>query len=144
MKVAAILAAKGTRVATIRPSASLTQTVTRFRSEGIGALVVTDPDETVLGLITERDVINALADIGAEVLSHSVEEVMSGRPATCAPDDDIKAVMATMTQRRLRHLPVLDAGGLAGIVSIGDVVKIRLDEMALETNVLRDAYIAKT
>ena len=144
MKVAAILAAKGTRVATIRPSASVTQAVTRFRSEGIGALVVTDPDETVLGLITERDVINALADIGAEILSHSVEEVMSGRPATCAPDDDIKAVMATMTQRRLRHLPVLDAGGLAGIVSIGDVVKNRLDEMALETNILRDAYIAKT
>ncbi len=144
MKVAAILAAKGTRVATIRPSASVTQAVTRFRSEGIGALVVTDPDEAVLGLITERDVVNALVDIGAEVLSRSVEEVMNRRPATCTPDDDVKVVMATMTQHRLRHLPVLDADGLAGIVSIGDVVKNRLDEMALEADVLRDAYIAKT
>ncbi len=144
MKVAAILAAKGTRVATIRPSASVTQAVARFRSEGIGALVVIDPDEAVLGLITERDVINALVDIGAEVLSRSVEEVMNRRPAPCAPDDDVKVVMATMTQRRLRHLPVLDADGLVGIVSIGDVVKNRLDEIALEADVLRDAYIAKT
>ncbi len=144
MKVAAILAAKGTRVATIRPSASVTQAVARFRSEGIGALVVIDPDEAVLGLITERDVINALVDIGAEVLSRSVDEVMNRRPALCAPDDDVKVVMTTMTQRRLRHLPVLDADGLAGIVSIGDVVKNRLDEIALEADVLRDAYIAKT
>lgn len=67
---------------------------------------------------------------------------MNRRPAACAPEDDVKTVMATMTQRRLRHLLVLEAGRLAGIVSIGDVVKSRLDEMALEASVLRDAYIA--
>ena len=143
MKVAAILSAKGARVATIRPSASVAQAVGRFRTEGIGALVVTDPDDTILGLITEREIVVGLADIGAEILSRAVEEVMNRRPATCTPADDVKAVMATMTHRRLRHLPVLEKGGLAGIVSIGDVVKNRLDEMALEANVLRDAYISR-
>lgn len=143
MNVAAILAAKGTRVATIRPTASVMQAVARFRAESIGALVVSDQMQTLLGLVTERDVINALADEGVEVLAQPVERLMHRHPATCAPGDDVKAVMTTMTQRRLRHLPVLDAGGLAGIISIGDVVKNRLDDMALEASVLRDAYIAK-
>ena len=142
MKVAAILSAKGTRVATIRPTASVGQAIARFRAEGIGALVVVGLNESLLGLIAERDVINALAEIGTEVLSKQVEGVMNRRPATCTPEDDVKAVMTTMTQRRLRHLPVLDEGALAGIVSIGDIVKNRLDEMAFEANVLRDAYIA--
>jgi CBS domain-containing protein len=143
MNVAAILATKGTRVATIRPTASVMQAVSRFRAEGIGALVVSDQERTLLGLITERDVVNALAEEGVEALARPVELLMHRRPVTCAPEDDVKMVMAAMTQRRLRHLPVLDAGRLAGIISIGDVVKNRLDDMALEASVLRDAYIAK-
>jgi len=142
MKVASILAGKGSRVATIRPSAPVSQAVKRFHAESIGALVVTDTHEAILGLITERDIVHGLAEQGRAVLERRIEELMNRRPGTCAPDDDIKSVMATMTRRRLRHVVVLEAGRLAGIVSIGDVVKNRLDEMALEANVLRDAYIA--
>jgi len=143
MNVASILAAKGSRVATIRPTASVMQAVERFRAENIGALVVSDQEQSLLGLITERDVVTALADEGAKALTQPVERLMNRRPATCTPEDEVKAVMAVMTQRRLRHLPVLDDGRLAGIVSIGDVVKNRLDDMAFETSVLRDAYIAR-
>lgn len=143
MKVSEILAKKGTRVATIRPTASVAQAVARFRTEGVGALVVVGLDANMMGLIAERDIVTALAENGSESLSQPVEEAMNRRPATCTPSDDIKAVMATMTQRRLRHVVVVQSGKLAGIISIGDVVKSRLDEMVLETNLLRDAYIAK-
>ncbi|MDP6342226.1 MAG: CBS domain-containing protein [Alphaproteobacteria bacterium] len=142
MHVQAILDDKGTTVATIRPNAPLTQAIERFRNEGIGALVVTDTAGGILGVLAERDVVHGLAEQGGDVLQQTVEAVMHRRPATCAAEDDIREAMQTMTRRRLRHLPVLADGQLAGIISIGDVVKNRLDEMTLEMNVLRDAYIA--
>ncbi len=143
MHVHTILANKGSSVSMIRPSASLALAITRFRAENIGALVVVDPNGTILGLVTEREVVHGLAEDGVQLLERSVEEVMHRRPATCSPDDEIKDVMATMIERRVRHVPVVADGGLAGIVSLGDLVKNRLDEMALEANVLRDAYAGR-
>ena len=143
MKVQDILNAKGAGFSTIRPTATVAAAVGRLKAEGIGALVVTDQSEALLGLVAERDIVQGLAERGADLLQLTVADIMHKRPGTCAPEDDVKEIMATMTTKRRRHLVVLTDGKLSGIVSIGDVVKNRLDEMALETSMLRDAYIAR-
>ncbi len=142
MKVSDILSSKGNAVSTIPPDVRVGVVVARFNEEHIGSLVVTDPAGVMVGLIAERDIVRALGERDGDLFERRVRDVMHRQPATCAPDDDIKSVMRTMTQRRLRHLPVLQASALVGMVSIGDVVKHRLDEMELEANVLRDIYIA--
>ena len=110
---------------------------------GIGALVVSADDRTVKGTISERDVVRGLNKHGAAVLDLRAADVMSRNPPTCSSGDSLQHVMAEMTRTRHRHVPDLDdEGNLCGIVSIGDVVKYRLDEMELETSVLRDAYRA--
>jgi CBS domain-containing protein len=143
MKVASILKTKGTRVATISPDASIATGARRLRDEHIGALVVTDVAGSVAGIITERDIVHALADRAAALLDLPVSAAMTRAPIICTPDDDIPSVMSRMTHFRVRHLPVMVAGRLAGIVSIGDVVKHRLDELELEAGVLRDAFLAR-
>jgi CBS domain-containing protein len=144
MKVREILEAKGRRVVTIRPDATIATAVHRLALERIGALVVSEDGSSVAGILSERDIVRALAQEGAEIMgtSQRVADVMTTGVATCSMDDNIKAVMAEMTRRRFRHLPVIENGRLAGIVSIGDVVKSRLGEMELETVMLREAYIA--
>jgi CBS domain-containing protein len=89
-------------------------------------------------MISERDVVNCMAERGPACIETPVEAAMTRRVITCAPDDSIAAIARTMTTNRIRHLPVVDGGRLAGIVSVGDVVKARLDEMELEAGVLRD------
>jgi CBS domain-containing protein len=144
VKVRDILGDKGNRVVTIRPDASVSTAVHRLVLERIGALVVTEDGRHIAGIISERDIVAALANDGAELLApgHRVADLMSRNVFTCTPDDTVKQVMAEMTRRRVRHIPVLEDGQLAGIVSIGDVVKSRLGEVELEATVLRDAYIA--
>lgn len=142
MKVASILKVKGTTVVTTPPRTSVAASARLLRDERIGALVVSEHD-TVLGIITERDIVQGLADRGPSLLDLPVSLVMTRAPVTCTPDDDIQAVMRQMTRLRVRHLPVMVGGRLRGIVSIGDVVKHRLDELELETNVLRDAFLAR-
>jgi CBS domain-containing protein len=144
MKVREILEAKGRRVVTIRPDATIATAVHRLALERIGALVVSEDGRSVAGILSERDIVRALAQEGAEIMgtSQRVADVMTTGVATCSMEDNIKAVMAEMTRRRFRHLPVIEDGRLAGIVSIGDVVKSRLGEMELETVMLREAYIA--
>jgi CBS domain-containing protein len=144
VKVREILDAKGRRVVTIRPDATVATAVHRLALERIGALVVSEDGRRVAGILSERDVVAALAGEGAELLATSrrVADVMTRNVVTCTPDDTVKHVMREMTRRRFRHLPVLEGGQLAGIVSIGDVVKSRLEEVELEATVLRDAYIA--
>ncbi len=142
MKVLDLLKSKGGAVSTIYPEARVSAVLERFVDEPIGSLVVTTPDGAIVGLVAERDIVQALGRRGGKILDLHVSQIMHPNPVTCAPDDAIKSVMKTMTQRRLRHLPVMAAGRLAGIVSIGDIVKHRLDEMELESNVLRDMYIA--
>jgi CBS domain-containing protein len=142
MTVAAILKSKGSHVETIGPETPLRVAAWNLKTKGIGALVVVAEGERVRGIISERDIVRALTEHGPDVVRLSVSDVMTPRVKTCSPDDSITAVMARMTRDRIRHLPVIDAGHLAGLVSIGDVVKYRLDELELEANVLRDTLIA--
>lgn len=143
MKIENILAAKGRTVETIAPHAPVTTAIDRLARAGIGALVVSSDGETVLGLIAERDVVLALSRHGAAALALSVSDVMSTAFSTATADAPLADVMVEMTSRRRRHLPVLEGGKLVGIVSVGDLVKNRLNELELETNVLRDAYVAQ-
>jgi CBS domain-containing protein len=142
MNVEGILRAKGARVVTIKRDATVASLVRGLRDERIGAMVVSDDGRTVEGIVSERDVVRGLADAGAQVLEQRVAQIMTAPVRTCSANDPVKSVMETMTLHRIRHLPVLVDGELAGIVSIGDVVKNRLDEMATEASVLRAAYLA--
>lgn len=142
MKVRDIVKAKGEAVETIRPDASLDIAVHRLAALGIGALVVSADGRRMEGVLSERDVVRGLVKHGERLLSLPVSAVMSKAAPVCAPDTSIKAAMAEMTRSRHRHLPVVEGGELRGMVSIGDVVKHRLEEMELEASVLRDAYIA--
>jgi CBS domain-containing protein len=141
MNVENILMQKGTDVATIGPEASIKRAADWLRAKGIGALVVAR-DDAVLGIISERDIVHALSQYGEAVASISVKDIMTHGLITVAPGDDLNRMMRLMTRHRVRHLPVLRNGKLAGIISIGDVVKRRLDDLELETSVLRDVYIA--
>jgi CBS domain-containing protein len=141
MFVEEILQKKGHDVLTIRPTASVREAVRRLSLERVGALIVSEDGERLQGIISERDVILSLARRGANLLDERVSDVMMQSVPTCAPDDKLKSVMAVMTQKRARHMPVLERGRLCGIVSIGDIVKHRLEDLELKSAVMRDAYI---
>jgi CBS domain-containing protein len=141
MKVEAVLAVKGREVASINPSATLATVAQRLRLERIGSLVVLE-DGKLVGIISERDVVHAFAAHRAEASEIKVADVMTRDLVTCRPEDSLTRVLGLMTRHRVRHLPVLEGGRLAGLISIGDAVKHRLDELELEAAVLRDAYIA--
>ena len=144
MKVEVVLAAKGRDVETTTPDAEMRLVIHKMTTLGIGALVVSPDGRKVTGTVSERDVVRAINKHGAAVLDLHARDVMSRNTPTCSPDDLLQQVMAQMTRTRHRHVPVVDDdGNLCGIVSIGDVVKRRLDEMELEASVLRDAYIAR-
>lgn len=137
MNVNDILKAKGREVATVAPDATVTDAVQLLHRRGIGALVVSADGNRLDGILSERDIVHALAAHGAAVLDRRVAELMTRRVVTCTPDDTIAELMGEMTRRRIRHLPVVDRDRLAGLVSIGDVVKNRLEEMESETTSLR-------
>ncbi len=141
MNVSTILAKKGHAVATTRSGVTIKTVADRLRFEDIGALVVVDEDDHVEGLISERQIVRALSEHGVYAPELRVRDIMAQHVVTCAPDDDVGHLMSLMTRHRARHLPVVADGRLAGIISIGDVVKYRLDELRLETRVLRDVYI---
>jgi len=141
MRVAAILQAKGGAVETIRPDAKVLVAVHRLRMQNVGALVVSSDGARVEGVLSERDIVHGLTRHGAGLLDLDVGAVMSHGVPVCGPDDSLASVMAMMTRTRNRHVPVLEDGRLCGIVSVGDAVKHRLEEMELETSVLRDAYL---
>jgi CBS domain-containing protein len=137
MNVEAILGAKGRAVVTIAPEASIGDAVALLKRKGIGAIVVSAGDGTVAGILSERDIVHALADRGAGLVELPVSALMTRHVFTCKPGDSVAELMAEMTQRRIRHLPVLEHERLAGIVSIGDLVKSRLDEVESEATSLR-------
>lgn len=142
MKVQEILNTKSAGVTVVRPQETVDMLTHRLRLEGIGSAVVSSDGVTAEGIISERDIVRGLADHREGVLAMPVSELMTRGVTTCAPGDNIKDIMRTMTQKRIRHIPVLKNGKLIGIVSIGDVVKNRLEDMELEANVLRDSLIA--
>ena len=139
MNVEAILRSKGRDVVTIGHQASLTDAVARLRDEGIGALVVSADGRRIDGIVSERDVVRALAAHGASALGRTVASVMSTEVVTCHADDSVEQLMASMTEKRFRHLPVVDEERtLGGIISIGDVVKARLAQLEHENEALTE------
>lgn len=138
MNVETILNSKGRSVVTIAPDATIDEATALMRHRGIGALVVSADGTTVAGILSERDIVHGLAEHGARLLTQPVAAVMTRHVYTCKPGDGIAELMAEMTERRIRHLPVLEDGRLAGIISIGDVVKNRLDEVVSEASSLRE------
>lgn len=143
MKVEELLRSKGATVVTVRPHETIDALVHRFKLEKIGAVVVSSDGNAIEGMISERDVVRGLAEHGTALLTRRVSDEMTPNVVTCALDDTVKDVMRMMTLHRIRHLPVAKDGKLAGIISIGDVVKSRLDDMEMEANVLRDYIIAR-
>lgn len=127
MKISTVLATKGATVFTVRADATLSRAVTLLVQHNIGALVVMNEQAKLTGIISERDVVRALAR-GENALAQRVGDVMTAAVIVASPQDDLRSVMNTMTQKRIRHLPVLEQGQLVGIVSIGDMVKAQLDE----------------
>ena len=144
MQVRHILYGKGRDVVAIAEDASIADAARLLTDRRIGALVVTDGDGRLTGIISERDLVRAIARAGAGALAQSVGDHMTPEPETCVETDTVESVMETMTRGRFRHVPVLDDGlGLCGMVSIGDVVKSRIAETVSEAAALRD-YISAT
>lgn len=142
MIVDAILRAKGAGVETVRPEWTVLQAVQKLTERGIGALVVSADDQRIDGIISERDVMRQIAGGGAAILDKRVDEVMVRDVITCTRKDTVNHLMTVMTERRVRHLPVVEDGLLAGVVSIGDVVKRRIEESEHEAEALRQYITA--
>lgn len=143
MLIEHILHTKGTEVATVTPDLRVGDAVALLRDRNVGALVVTavDDETRVAGIISERDIVRALGGdetSAADVVRAPVSSFMTETVATCTPGDSVDDVMRLMTDRRVRHIPVVDDDRLAGIVSIGDVVKSRIDELETETSTLHE------
>jgi CBS domain-containing protein len=143
MAIAAILHHKGGNVSTVRSVDTVEAAIRKLYDERIGALVVVDRWGKLVGMFSERDIVYALALHGPEALSFEVHELMTPDVTTCTPEDRIDDVMQTMTAHRIRHLPVMEQGRLVGLVSIGDLVKHRLEEKKQEAAVLQDLARAR-
>ena len=143
MRVSDILKSKGSAVKTIDSHASIRALARALRDESVGVMVVTDTAGILKGIISERDLARGFAEFGDDLSARSVADLMTTTVVTCTPDDGVANVARIMTQRRIRHLPVMNGHRLAGLISIGDVLKHRLDEVQLEANVLRDVAIAR-
>jgi len=142
--VAELLNRKGRTIVSILPSETLETAARMLTDKRIGAVVVRDRRDKLIGILSERDIVRAVALRGADALEHKVEDLMTKAVKTCRPSDTVKDLMQMMTQRRHRHVPVCDdAGDLVGVVSIGDAVKARLDEQAHEVAVLRDLTLVR-
>jgi CBS domain-containing protein len=138
MTVRAILKTKGSEVLTIEPTKKLADAARVLAERKIGALVVTGADRRVVGIVSERDIVQDLAAHGPQSLDLPLTDVMTRKVVTCSEADTVSSVMERMTAGKFRHLPVVDQGRLVGIISIGDVVKYRLHEMEREQSAMRD------
>lgn len=143
MLIAELLAKKGAEVATVTTGTLVSEVVAGLATHGVGALVVSDDGKHVDGIVSERDVVRAIGRLGAAVLGEPVRAIMSASVSTCEPGETVDALAAMMTERRIRHVPVLSKGELAGIVSIGDVVKSRIDELEQDRKALEHYITAR-
>jgi CBS domain-containing protein len=141
MKINDVLRRKGSLVATVTEQATVTQLLEELAKHDIGALIVTGADGGIVGIVSERDIVRHLHRHGPHVLSSPAGALMTRVVNTASGDDTVERAMQTMTDQRVRHLPVVDASGLIGIVSIGDVVKSRIDELQATADQL-ETYIA--
>ena len=141
MNVATILSEKGTDIVSANPDDSLLDIAKTLRKHRIGCVVLMDGKGAIAGIVSERDIVRAIADAGSEVLSTPVSRCMTKKVVTCSKSETIDAIMAAMTDGRFRHMPVVEDGALIGVISIGDVVRLRIAEAELEAAAMRD-YIA--
>jgi len=138
MNVKAILAAKGGDIASVEPTADLAAAARLLAARRIGALVIRGAGERVAGILSERDIVRALAERGAEALGLPVAQVMTREVETCGENDSVASLMGRMTVGKFRHMPVVEQGRLIGLISIGDVVKQRVEEFERESEAMRD------
>jgi CBS domain-containing protein len=138
MTVKSILAKKGGDVISIEPTATLEAAVKTLGEHRIGALLVLGPDRRVTGILSERDIVRALAEQGADVLNKPLAQVMTRKVVTCSQTETVETIMERMTTGKFRHVPVVEQDQVVGVISIGDVVKHRLHEMEQEAAALRD------
>jgi CBS domain-containing protein len=141
MRISDVLRGKGSNVATVDPALSVSGLVAELARHNVGAMVVIANGE-VVGIVSERDVVRQLHERGADLLNARVSDIMTSSVYTCLPTDSVDSLAATMTERRIRHMPVVVDGTLVGIVSIGDVVKSRIGELQTEREQL-ESYIAR-
>jgi CBS domain-containing protein len=141
MSISDVLHGKGHHVVKVRTTDTVQTAVRKLADERIGALVVEDQWMRTAGIFSERDFVNAVAEHGPEALTFTVDKLMSAPAVTCGPKDRVETAMAAMTMAKIRHLPVVDNGQLIGIVSIGDLVKNRLDQIEYEAHSMR-SFIA--
>ena len=141
MFVRQILTSKGGDIVSISPSARIADVAALMGKKRIGAIVVLEEDDRIVGIVSERDVTRGLAEHGADLLSMTTDQIMTRDVVTCTPEDGIDKLMRKMTTGRFRHLPVVEKTKMVGIVSIGDIVKHRLEELENEASLLQD-YIA--
>jgi CBS domain-containing protein len=139
MRIRNVLTSKPAGVLTVEPDTGLPDLLAALAERGVGAAVVVDGG-AVVGMVSERDVVRHLHRRGTDLLGDTVEAIMTGPVTTCGPDDEVDALAGVMTEKRIRHIPVVEDGKLTGIVSIGDVVKTRLDELEAHREQL-EAYI---
>ena len=137
MHVAALLKRKGGQVIAASPDAPVTEVARILAQNRIGAVLVTDGDGRPVGILSERDIVRSIAAEGQAALARRASELMTRDVVTCSPSDTVSQMMALMTQRRIRHVPVMEDGRVVGLVSIGDVVKARIDDAELEVESLR-------
>lgn len=141
MKVSRILHYKGDEVATVSPDRPILEVVTMLKERGIGAVVVVDDNGSIAGILSERDIVHALADRVTDLQDLRAADLMTAQVSICGPDHHVNDVMRQMTAGRFRHVPVVEDGRLVGIISIGDVVRARIEELERETEALQH-YIA--
>ncbi|MFC4081176.1 CBS domain-containing protein [Amycolatopsis samaneae] len=142
MRIADLLRSKGTTVATVTPETTVTALLAGLAEHNVGAMVVIGPDGLIAGIVSERDVVRRLHDTGPALLGGPVGDIMTRLVASCGPEDSVESLSVLMTEHRIRHVPVLEGGRLAGIVSIGDVVKNRMEELEKSQEQLQ-AYISQ-
>jgi CBS domain-containing protein len=138
MTVSIILAGKGREVVTIEPHATVAAAIDLLAQKRIGAVLILGADRHIIGILTERDIVRVLAERGAAALDDPVSAVMTRKVFSCNENDTIPSIMERMTEGKFRHVPVIDQGRLAGIISIGDVVKHRLQQMEQDSAAMRD------
>ncbi|CRK58959.1 Inosine-5'-monophosphate dehydrogenase [Alloactinosynnema sp. L-07] len=141
MRISDVLRGKGADVATVDPGTTVAGLIRALAQHNVGALVVVDGD-AVVGIVSERDIVRRLDERGGDLLNATVADIMTAEVVTCGPEDSVDSLAATMTERRIRHMPVVVNGKLTGIVSIGDVVKVRISQLETDRDQLQ-SYIAQ-
>lgn len=142
MRIADLLRKKGSAVATVTPETTVTALLAGLAENNVGAMVVVSPEGSIAGIVSERDVVRRLNEHGPGLLDGPVSDIMTKLVASCGPEDSVDQLSVLMTERRIRHVPVLADGRLAGIISIGDVVKNRMEQLEQSQEQL-EAYISQ-